>query len=517
MLTAEELENIKKTGIVRLSDTESIPITEAYKMLMRLRNNPDLYLQQVLGVEYLAPKMQEAIRHIPDNKYTLIKAGHGVSKSFSCAGLIPWWLETHPQSLVATTAPTNRQVSEVLWREVGKHRGRSIYPIAGKQLKNRLKLAEDWQGFGFSSNQGVSYQGLHEEYLLWIIDEADGIPRDVWEAIMSTLTGTENRLVAIGNPVDPDSQFREEIEKHPEDVFTIPSYESPNIILDEKTGEYISDEIIPGCATLEWINEVIEIHSVNSNYYKSRVIAEYPDGSPDTLLTREQILKAAEVDQMPAGWFVVGVDVAYDGNDESAITALSGNAFYDKYIKVQGLNGEALAQKVMDFIKEIEDNNVVMNEDGIEVPMRCKCIIWDAAGVATAFTEFIYKEISKAKRLLDINLQPIDFAGKVTESRVEAQENDMHMVLNKRAEMYMDFKRLVVTKKLYIPKAYNVYNIFAKIKYFTNKQSLTQIESKQEFKKKNKGKSPDMPDSMILAVHAKVLRLYLSNKQSVVN
>lgn len=509
-MISDDISQITDDGFIRLDSTTQVHVSDAYKTIKVFARNPDLYMQKVLGVKYLSPVMQQAIRHVVDHKYTLIRAGHGVSKSFSCAGLIPWFLETHPQSQVYTTAPTSRQVSEVLWREVAKHKSRAVYPIAGKSLKDKLKLSEEWQAMGFASNQGVSYQGLHEKYLLWIIDEADGIDAEVWEAIESTLTGSENRLIAIGNPVDPESAFRERMEMHPEDTFVIPAFQSPNII--EVDGRYITDEIAPGCSTVEWIEEMASLYGDTSNVYKSRVLAEYPSSTPDALLNREQILAADSVKAEPAPWFVIGVDVAYDGNDESEITAISGNAFYKKHVTVQGLKGEELAQETMKFIREIEANNMYEGE-----PLKCGAIVWDAAGVATAFSEFIYKEIQKAGLINQVNLVPIDFAGAVTEHRVLAQENEMHKVLNKRAEMYMDIKRLVTAGKLKIPKSYDVHNVFAKIKYFINKRGLLQIQSKQEFKKANKNKSPDLPDSMILAVHGVVLRLYnFSNNLDIV-
>jgi len=477
---------------IALDGYTTLDVREAHNIVSFFRVNPLYYMKEVLGMKYLPPTLCDVVNHIATNKWTLVRSGHGIGKSYVFGAVVPWYLETHPNSLVYTTAPTNRQVSEILWKEIFKHRQNALYPVGGKLLSNRLKLDKDWQAYGFASNQAVAYQGLHAKHMLWLIDEADGMPRDVLEAIMSTATGSQNKIAAIGNPVDPDSYFRELQDKLPDSTFSIPSFESPNIIYNTKVGKYEGDEIVPGCATLDWIYEIRDEFGEESDVYKSRVQAIYPSGTPNSLLTESEVKEVYDLgDKKDADWVIFGVDVAYMGDDKNCIVPLSGQRFLPDVFLKGKLKGWQLKNEVV----KLEKHMALKGK-------RLMAIVYDAAGVATAFRESIENHYAGS----EIFLMPIDFAGKVTEHRVEIQENNMHLVLNKRAEMFLDFRRAVIKKEVSLPSIYNLHKTVPKIKYIINNRSKLQIESKQEIKKRLK-RSPDIEDGYVLAYHGKTLGL----------
>src|ERR1700744_1320263 len=54
------------------------------------------------------------------HKRTAVRAAHRVGKSYPAAGLAAWWVDTHPDSLVVSSAPSAHQVHGVLWKEIRK-------------------------------------------------------------------------------------------------------------------------------------------------------------------------------------------------------------------------------------------------------------------------------------------------------------------------------------------------------------------------------------------------------------
>src|SRR5690606_41576503 len=83
-------------------------------------HDPVLWATGMLGPDaYVWSKQQEILRSVIENKNTVVKAGHGVGKSFISALMVAWWVDTrYPNCFIATTAPSVSQISSILWREI---------------------------------------------------------------------------------------------------------------------------------------------------------------------------------------------------------------------------------------------------------------------------------------------------------------------------------------------------------------------------------------------------------------
>ena len=79
-------------------------------------------MRRVLGWQPW-PKQAEIARAVQDAiagdgpRRIAVRSGNGVGKTALAARIMLWALRCHPSSVVVTTAPTQRQVSELLWRE----------------------------------------------------------------------------------------------------------------------------------------------------------------------------------------------------------------------------------------------------------------------------------------------------------------------------------------------------------------------------------------------------------------
>jgi len=63
-------------------------------------------------------KQQEILLSVNTHRKTAVKACHASGKTYVAAGAALWWLITHPNGIVVTTAPTWMQVERVLWGEI---------------------------------------------------------------------------------------------------------------------------------------------------------------------------------------------------------------------------------------------------------------------------------------------------------------------------------------------------------------------------------------------------------------
>ena len=58
----------------------------------------------------------------PDSsiKRISVRSGHGTGKDASASWIIAWFLTLHRNSKIVCTAPTGRQLSDILWSEISK-------------------------------------------------------------------------------------------------------------------------------------------------------------------------------------------------------------------------------------------------------------------------------------------------------------------------------------------------------------------------------------------------------------
>jgi hypothetical protein len=296
------------------------------------RDLPVEFAREVLGIQYITPDIKKLLESVVQNTASNVAAAHGQGKSHALGAiLVPYWIFAM-QGLVITTAPTARQVKQILWSEVRKSYGRNKKKLGGFGGEMFLKLTEEARGFGFTSskeNQAQGFVGLHADRLLLVIDEACGISQDIDEGAEACVVGVDNRIVRVGNPIAAGTPFEKACKRS---HIRIPAWTHPNVawayrqdadgihrikeelrpclldkdghILDrDKWGEpahaamqtYL-DSInaieIKGAISVEWIENVRDKHGESSAYWESRVEARFPLDAGQSIIPRRYFLMA---------------------------------------------------------------------------------------------------------------------------------------------------------------------------------------------------------------------------------
>lgn len=299
------------------------------------------FMELQLGVQPWA-KQTEIVRAVfgGGKRRTSVRSCHGAGKTWIAAQIALTWLLTGPYRTVITTAPTNRQVEKLLWKEIRKtvkSCARRGVPLGGviTPKKSEYKIDEEWEAIGFASDNPVNVQGWHcEGGTLVILDEAAGIDSAMWEALAGVMVGPHDRLLAIANPVEATGAFFDSFKDPNTNHIQISAYDLPNV--KERR------QVIPGQSSHEWVESCLEDWGPTSNLFRSRVLGEFPDGA-DTVLC-----PLSWVEQAQARWKIpgcrpatpsvveLGVDVARLG-DDVGVTAplLVGNASIVRRVKDQ--------------------------------------------------------------------------------------------------------------------------------------------------------------------------------------
>ena len=282
------------------------------------RRDPAKWAADRLGGARLWSKQRDIVASVVENRRTAVKSSHGTGKSWTAGMIAAWWIDTHPagEAIVVSTAPTYKQVHAVLWEEIRKQHRTG-------QLPGVVTLDDEWKIDGMLVGMGRKpadhdehgFQGIHRRYVLAIIDEACGVPKSIYTGVEAITTNADCRILAIGNPDDPNSEFGKICAPGSGwNVLQIASQDSPNF-----TGEPVPDALRYLLPTPEWVDDAAKRWGVDSPLYTSKVLGEFPEVGDNTLISPAWIKAAQDRELPPAGDSVLGVDVARFGTDKTIL------------------------------------------------------------------------------------------------------------------------------------------------------------------------------------------------------
>lgn len=271
-------------------------------------------------------KQREIVGHVfdPDNRLTLVQACTGAGKTKIAADIALAWLYTAPWRAVITTAPTARQVRELLWKELRQ----SVKASEARGLKlgghlpptaSELRIDDGWLALGFASDGDVNLQGFHSRGgTLIIIDEAVGVSGAVWDALEGTATGRWDRILALANPTTPSGRFFELCRaKASAGHVQISAMDTPNY----RAGRVI----VPGMTTREFVEDRRTKWGEKSTLWQARILGEFPREADDVLVPLAWIDAAVErgraldLSGVSTGSIEAGLDVARLGDDSTTL------------------------------------------------------------------------------------------------------------------------------------------------------------------------------------------------------
>jgi hypothetical protein len=304
--------------------------TPERRAITKLRRDPNLWIREVLGAGPWE-RQQAIVDAVWHNPRVAVASCHGIGKSYISARIALAFLYNHQPSIAITTAPTQRQVEKILWKEIRVAHARAAYPLGGKALTKELKLSDNWYAFGFSSSDHDPdrWQGFHEKDLLAVVDEAAGIARPVFDGIEGVLSSENAKLLLIGNPTDPTSAFADAFKKNSGFVtFHISAFDTPNFTTFGITQDDIADGSwekkitgplpAPYLVTPAWVADKHRRWGPTNPLYIAKVLGRFPEESEDALISMAWVQAAIDRDLKPGKPTALGLDIARKGRDSTA-------------------------------------------------------------------------------------------------------------------------------------------------------------------------------------------------------
>jgi phage terminase large subunit len=320
------------------------------------RQDAILFVNEVLLVNKphikISTQQKAFLEALPHQKRISIRSGHGTGKDASASWAILWFLSTRAMAKVVCTAPTARQLNDILWSEISKWMRDSAiadeFVIQADKIFKK-EAPKEWWARAVSpsvkadpADQAETLAGFHGDHLLIVVDEASGVEDPVYIPIEGAMTQEDNRVMLIGNPTKNkgyfhDTQYHPEINK----MWFKLHWDSRD-----------SENVKP-----EYPKYMAEKYGIESNVFRIRVAGEPPLEDARTLIplfwAEQCIGKQIEVTEEEP--IYIGVDVARFGEDKSVVLPRHGLRIFP-WLSFQGMNtmtlGDHVSQTYSDIVAE---------------------------------------------------------------------------------------------------------------------------------------------------------------------
>lgn len=328
------------------------------------RKDWNLFIEQCFGVT-LDDEQKAIVSAIQHEKMVSVRSGTARGKDFVSACIAMCFLYLTPRwnakgelvhnTKVALTAPTDRQVKNIMMPEVSRLYNRAKkrgFLLPGKLNAYDIRTNnEEWflTGFKADEHNHEAWSGFHAVNTMFIVTEATGISDDTFEAIEGNLQGN-SRILLVFNP-NTTIGYAARSQKSPRwRKFCLNSLTAPNVLAKkilihgQVDYEWVKDKVETWC---EPIAETDVLASENdflfegqwyrpSDLARKKVLGEFPKVDEDALIPISWVEAAQErwkgyhLDSHNFARF--GIDVAGMGRDCTVICERHDNyVTFDKH------------------------------------------------------------------------------------------------------------------------------------------------------------------------------------------
>lgn len=314
---------------------------------------------------FLWSKQREYLQSFVDNRYTVITACHGIGKSFAMAVLMVCWIDTYGyDAFVCFTSSSHKQVEGILNRELRNVvRLCKLSDTIDVNLDCEIKYKGELRGYGRkpSDTNEEGFSGIHGLYPLMLLDEGCKIPKILFESAETIAVNENARVGAAGNPDNPITHFREINQDETWNVINVPAHDTP-----AWTGEQIPELLTAHLISKVWVEERKKRWGVNSNRYKSKVLAQFPEASENAVYDLELIDESmtTETNDLTKPKCLC-VDVASSGTDEAVAYAIRGDGDVTLEMQHDTCDITEFAEEIFEWWQRHKYAIVVVDANGI--------------------------------------------------------------------------------------------------------------------------------------------------------
>ena len=447
-------------------------LREGEAMFSEFRGQEGKLSRKVFGARLWAAQ-REIMSKLSERRFVTVRSGRKAGKTETGALAVLSFIYTS-KCVVLTTAPTGRQVRDVLWQRIGSmwNKAKRKWPtLPGEMGTIRLTIAPEHYALGISTNSPDRFQGWHagvrlpdeiegeeqdaedvdferlkreaevgDKRLVVVIDEAAGVDDAVYRAIEGSLSGPNVHVLLTANPtIDAESDhffarsFRNAARWHRIRISACAD-DAPDPV------PFDSFHVAPDwLADKEWVEQMRAEWGADSPLWSAYVLGRFPEQSLERRFVTKGMLVAALGAEIPeptsAGQLHLGVDVARQGSDESVATLWS-NGVLKEQISWRLPDLMATASKVVELAR-------TWGLKGEPIPARNIHI--DSVGMGAGVVDRL--------KQLGYYVDSVDFGAS---AKYDWRDLTGQMVFgDRKSELHWVAKRLLEERKIVIPEKFS--------------------------------------------------------------
>lgn len=495
--------------------------------------HPEDFVKDVLGSNtwYM---QDEIVVSTFKYKLTAVKTCNAVGKSYIAARIALSFLMLYEGSIVVTTAPTWRQVTDVLWREIGTAVKQSKYKLTDKEVTQAgLSLDTDWYAVGLSTKRPENFFGYHSDHILVIVDEAGGVEEPIFKGVAAITPNINARILYIGNPTNPSGTFYDVFTK-PElgaNCFTISAFQTPNFtangiatlqdllrLFTPPRGVKQADHTTAVQETLKLpYPNLIDPATVYSRYHEwgtdssaweSLIMGEFPSQAdqaliPTNLVTMAMNMYGTQIEyfnpetkqvehdvpynvingwDIPFGEKALGQDMARFGNDNNVATPRDGG-WVEEQIVWNKIDLMESATRILNIIDPYNPSMSVNIDD-----------TGNGGGTTDRLREKSTESMQGGMPAHQYRLNAYNFSSK--EFMSDADKEQFYDITS---WLYWNLRQQFMDKKIALHYDKELFDELVGRRWGIMPGGKIKVESKDDYRKRTGGKSPDKSDSLALA------------------
>jgi phage terminase large subunit len=425
------------------------------------------YLYDIL--KFKCVNWQSQACHDYDTKgHCAWSTGSGVGKTALLARLCIHFLHTRPFPVIPCTAPTQKQLFNVLWAEIGRAMAQSTIVSSlfeWQQERIFLKGYKDrWFAAAIVSTPPKpgavtteSLQGYHAENLLFLIDECSGIADQILGAADGAMSTPSARAILASNPTRNTGYFYR-------------ATNSPDLADLWATIFVNAEEIDAPYIDKQYIRRLKKIYGEDSDYFRMRVKGLPPRNETNSLVSPEQVYEMhRRVSALTSGVRTGSCDPARFGDDDSVMYVKDGCVVLKRF-SVHGMDTVQVGKTCLQIIDEFNISEFRV----------------DSIGVGGGVVDYMNANIGQRKCV-------------IIGVHVGEDAEDKNTFVNKRAEIAWQIRTII--DGLYIPFETQLLDEELPIVHYgwDSKDKRIKLESKDDIKKNlNPRRSPNDFDALCL-------------------
>jgi hypothetical protein len=476
------------------------------------RSNWCLFAEEAIGVTLDDEQKQilEAVQHHPR---VAVSAGTARGKDFvgAVASVCFMYLTVDfdeegkliANTKIALTAPTSRQITNVMYPEVARMFNR-IKGLPGRLVGTDIRT--DWDewfltGFKADDTNQEAWSGFHAVNTMFVVTEATGISELTFGAIEGNLQGN-SRFLLIFNPNTSIGYAARAMVSPRWKTFRLDDLNAPNVVQKKM--------VIPGQVDYEWVKDKVDLWCEmirkeefddgkgdflwEGNYYRPndlfrvKVRGLFPEVSEDILipprwieLAEERWRRIKELNLIKSEGKSYGVDVAGMGVDTSVI-----------------------CERMGDFVIGFERHQSSGKADHMKIAGMIKNKL---SGRDMAFIDTIGEGAGVYSRLVEMGKESKVFSCKASESAMGLHDiTGIYEFVNMRAYLawaLRDWLNPINETGACLPPNSNLKKECSEIRYMVLSSGKIQLENKQEIRKRL-GASTDDFDALACTFYPNV-------------